>query len=71
VWTPKPLRVGWALFVDGARAWDTLGPARVPLQVDGGVGLRFAAMGRSQLRIDLARGFEDGQVAFSVGWEAH
>jgi hypothetical protein len=70
-WTVKPVRLGWALFVDGARPWDALGAARVPWQVDGGVGIRIAGMGtRGQFRIDLARGLEDGNVALSIGWDA-
>jgi hypothetical protein len=70
-WTVNPLRLGWALFVDAARPWDGLGPDPVPLQVDGGVGLRVAGMGtRGQFRLDLARGFEDGKVALSIAWDA-
>lgn len=70
-WTVKPLRLGWALFVDGARPWHPLRAARVPWQVDGGAGIRLAGMGtRGQFRIDLARGFEDGKVALSAAWDA-
>ena len=70
-WTAKPFRLGWVLFVDGARPWDPLGPAAVPWQVDGGAGIRIAGTGTGgQFRIDLARGFEDRRVALSIGWEA-
>jgi hypothetical protein len=70
-WSVKPLRLGWALFVDGARPWGRLGPTPVPWQVDGGAGIRIAGMGTGgQFRIDLARGIEDRSVALSVGWEA-
>ena len=69
--TAKPLRLGWAAFIDGARPWDSLAPARVPWQVDGGVGIRLAGMGTmGRFRVDLARGFEDGRVALSIGWDS-
>ena len=69
-WTVKPLRLGWTLFVDAARPWDPLGTAPVPWLVDAGAGVRLAGMGsRGQFRMDLARGFPDGMVALSVGWE--
>jgi hypothetical protein len=67
----KPVRLGWVMFVDVARPWDPLGPAPVPWQVDAGAGLRVAGMGTGgQLRLDLARGMDDGKVALSIGWEA-
>jgi hypothetical protein len=69
-WTVKPLRLHWALFVDAARPWDPLDTKPVPWQVDAGAGVRLAGMGsRGQFRMDLARGFDDGKVALSVGWE--
>jgi len=70
-WNARRCRVGWTLFVDGARPWDALGGAQVPWQVDAGVGVRLAGMGtRGSFRIDLARGLEDRSVALSVGWTA-
>lgn len=70
-WTVKPLRLGWATFVDVARPWDVLGTESVPWQVDAGAGIRLAGMGaRGQFRLDLARGMDDGKVALSIGWEA-
>ena len=69
-WTLGPLRLGWALFVDGAKPWDTGRAGRIPWQVDGGTGLRLRGLGmKGQLRIDAARGFEDGNSAVSVGWQ--
>jgi hypothetical protein len=69
-WELGPLRLGWALFVDGAKPWDTGRADRVPLQVDGGTGLRLRGLGsKGQLRIDAARGFEDGNSAISIAWE--
>jgi hypothetical protein len=69
-WTFKTLRLGWVLFVDGARPWETLRSARVPWQLDGGAGIRLAGLGtRGELRITAANGFEDGSSAVSVVWE--
>lgn len=71
-WTVGPTRLGWALFLDAAKTWDPgrAGPGeRTPWQVDGGTGLRLRSPGgKGQLRIDAARGFEDGRSAVSVGW---
>ncbi|HEY6572404.1 MAG TPA: hypothetical protein VI198_03725, partial [Candidatus Eisenbacteria bacterium] len=69
-WTFKSLRLGWILFVDGARPWDTSRLERVPWQTDGGGGIRLAGLGtRGEFRIAAARGFEDGHTAISVLWE--
>lgn len=69
-WKLGPLQLGWALFVDGAKPWDTGQSSRIPWQVDGGAGLRLRGLGmRGQLRIDAARGFEDGSSAVSIGWQ--
>ncbi len=70
-WSSHGMRVGWSLFVDGARAWDTLHAASVPLQVDAGAGLRIAAPGTGgEFRIAVAHGMADGRSAISVGWGA-
>ncbi len=70
-WALGPLRLGWALFVDGAKPWDTGQAAPSPWQADGGVGLRVQSLGmKGQFRIDAARGFADGNSAVSVGWQA-
>lgn len=69
-WQWGPLQLGWALFVDGAKPWNTGRTDRVPAQLDGGMGLRLRVLGmKGQLRIDAARGFDDGNSAISVGWE--
>lgn len=69
-WRVGPLRLGWAVFVDAAKPWDTLQSSRVPWQVDGGAGIRIAGMGRGgQFGLDVARGFDDGETAMSVRWE--
>jgi hypothetical protein len=68
-WRLGPLRLGWALFFDGAKPLDTGRAGRVPWQVDGGTGFRLRSLGmKGQLRIDVARGFEDGNSAVSIGW---
>jgi hypothetical protein len=64
-----PLQFGWAVFLDGAKPWDTGRIGDVPWQMDGGTGLRVRGPGiKGQLRIDAARGFEDGSAAISIGW---
>jgi len=69
-WKLGPLQLGWALFVDGAKPWHTGQSGPTPWQVDGGAGLRLRGLGVSgRLRIDAARGFEDGSSAVSIGWQ--
>jgi hypothetical protein len=69
-WQLGPVRLGWALFLDGAKPWDTGRADLVPLQVDGGTGLRLRGLGmKGLLRIDAARGLRDGSSALSVAWE--
>jgi hypothetical protein len=69
-WKLGLLQLGWALFVDGAKPWDTGLNGRIPWQVDGGTGLRVRGLGmQGQLRIDAARGFNDGNSAISIGWQ--
>ena len=69
-WQLGPLRLGAALFVDGAKAWDTGGAGRIPWQVDAGTGLRLRGLGmKGQLRIDAAHGLDDGVSAVSIGWQ--
>jgi len=77
-WDVKGVRIGWALFVDTAKAWRPLGPISLsgespeaPWQVDVGAGLRLAGFaGRGELRADFGYGLEDKETAFSVGLEA-
>ena len=72
-WTVGPMRLGWALFLDAAKARDpgrAESRSQTPWQVDGGMGLRLRGLGRKgELRIDAAHGFEDGNSAVSVGWQ--
>ena len=69
-WQLGPLRVGWALFADGAKPWDTGRLDRIPWQVDVGTGLRIRAPGvRGQLGIDAARALDGGNSGVSIGWQ--
>jgi hypothetical protein len=69
-WRLGPVQLGWALFVDGAKAWERGLDGYVPWQVDGGAGLRLRGLGaRGQFRIDAALGFEDGSAAMSIAWQ--
>ena len=66
----RSLRLGWILYIDGAKAWDPLLSAGVPFQVDGGAGVRIAGWGtRGEFRVTAGHGFEDGRSALSVSWE--
>lgn len=69
-WEHGPLQLGWAVFVDCARAWHAGPASRTPWQVDGGGGLRLRSLGLAGLlRIDVARGFTDANVAGSIAWQ--
>ncbi len=71
VWSAHAMRVGWSVFVDGARAWDPLDAEPEPLQVDAGASLRLAAPGTGgEFQIALAHGLEDGRTALSIAWGA-
>ncbi len=50
-----PLRIGPALFADGAHVWRTARPGSAPTWLDAGAGLR-AELGERTLRLDLAHG---------------
>lgn len=66
-----PVLIGFALFVDAAKAWDPLVAREVPWQVDVGAGLRIASLGRhGELRADFAYGLEDEETAISLGLQA-
>jgi hypothetical protein len=66
-----PLQVGVVGFADTARGWGRVsrqGTSRT--DVDVGVGMRLGVPGHAgRLRIDLARGLQDGAVVTSLGWE--
>jgi len=71
VGTVRALRIGFGLFLDAARPWESPRSARVPWQVDGGACLRLAGLGaRGEFRLTAAHGLEDGASAFTVGWSA-
>lgn len=74
----RPLRttpagtVAWAGFTDIAGAWRGMN-ADVDgrLHTDVGAGIRMVLPGKGGvIRIDVARGLRDGDVAFSTGWHA-
>jgi hypothetical protein len=66
----RMLRLGWVLFVDGARPYEPLRPDSVPWQTDAGVGLRIVGWGSgSECRIAAAHGIEDGANAISLRLE--
>jgi hypothetical protein len=64
-----PVRAGVALFTDAARTMRTL--SRHDLSdLDAGVGARAAVAGLpGVLRVDIARGFRDGEHALSFVYE--
>jgi hypothetical protein len=69
-WEIKPVRIGLAVFLDAAKAWDPLIPRDVPWQFDVGGGLRLASLGgRGELRVDFGYGLRDKETAISVGLE--
>jgi hypothetical protein len=69
-WELGFVRIGGAIFMDGAKAWGSTPAGRIPWQIDGGAGIRLGGLGiRGQLRLDAARGLRDGRSALSVGWQ--
>jgi len=61
--------IGYAVFVDAARAWHGLEGLRTPLEVDAGAGLRiYLPHNGGLVRVDVAQGLRDGRVAVSAGW---
>ena len=63
-------QLGWAAFVDVAKAARTPAATDLPMQVDFGAGLRARLPGApGLLRIDVARGARDGHMAASVAWQ--
>jgi hypothetical protein len=66
----KPVRLAPAIFLDLARAYQTLDPHTERWQADLGAGLRITVPGSGILRVDIAHGLADGRTAFSMGWEA-
>ena len=62
-----PLRLQLAAFTDAAIA--SRGDQPRAAHVDAGLGLRVRVPGEGTLRLDVARGLDDGRQAMSVGWE--
>ena len=63
------MKLGFAGFVDVARANRQLTSGPAVAQTDLGGGLRLRWPGDSRvLRIDVARGLRDGATALTVGW---
>jgi hypothetical protein len=67
----RPLaQLHWAVFADAAKISRTHAAGTAPFQVDLGAGLRVRMPGApGTLRVDVARGLRDGQVAVSLGWQ--
>jgi hypothetical protein len=67
-WEIKPVRIGLAVFLDTARAWERLVPQDAPWQVDVGGGIRLASRsGHTELRVDFGYGLQDQETAISAG----
>ena len=62
-----PLTLHLAAFGEGAAASHGDRPASRHL--DAGIGVRVRVPGEGAMRIDYARGLDDGRQAVSVGWE--
>ena len=70
-WSSSLLSLGIAAFVDAARPGSPFARATAPMQVDFGTGLRVQLPTQSEhLRLDVARGARDGQVALSIEIES-
>ena len=61
-------RIAPAIFLDVARAWRTTDGFDTRPHADIGVGVRLNVPGGGALRVDLARGLRDGEMAVSAGW---
>lgn len=66
-WQISSARVGWTVFADAARVWQTV-VTPAPMQVDVGAGLRVSAFGAGPVRFDLAMGVRDHRFRLTVGW---
>jgi len=68
-WRRGPLELGWVVFVDAAKPWNTGRAGQVAWQADGGTGLRIRCLGlKGRFRLDFAHGFSDGNEAVSLAW---
>lgn len=66
--TPVLVRVGFAVFVDAAKSWETLSGTDAA-HVDVGAGLRLSLASYGTFRLDIAHGLRDGNVAASLGFQ--
>jgi hypothetical protein len=68
-WTAlRSMRIAPAAFVDTARALRVPAFGDDRAHVDAGLGIRVAMPGAGVLRVDVARGLRDGEMALSAGW---
>jgi hypothetical protein len=67
----RVLRIAPAVFLDTAHAWNVPDFADARAHVDLGAGLRVAIPAAGVLRVDVARGLRDGQMALSFGFTRH
>ncbi len=66
-WPRRLLSLGFAAFVDGMRPGSPFERASAATQADFGAGLRLQLPGRNELlRLDVARGARDGQMALGI-----
>jgi predicted double-glycine peptidase len=64
------IRIRWAGFVDAAKQALTMRPGAVSGHIDFGVGLRAQLPATpGMLRVDIARGLRDGNIAVSAAWQ--
>jgi hypothetical protein len=66
IWSSPYGLVSMAVFVDTARAWQRREPTPSAWQTDLGAGVRFGDTGT--VRLDLAYGLRDRQIAISAGY---
>jgi hypothetical protein len=66
-WPHSLVSLGFAAFVDAVRPGSPFERTSAASQADFGTGLRLQLPAQNELlRLDIARGARDGQVAFSI-----
>ena len=63
----RAIRIAPAVFVDAARAFKAPAFGDQRTHVDVGVGVRLAIPTAGVVRVDVARGLRDGEMALSIG----